>query len=99
MSRGGSTRAWRQLRQRVLQRDGHVCNYCGDVATHVDHIIPVAAGGTDSMDNLTAACARCNQKKSDNVGIFLSTGHPTPRPLCSLSPMLRFDPPTNGTAP
>ena len=55
------------LRFRVLQRDGFTCQYCGrkapDVALQVDHVIPVASGGTAAMDNLRTACADCNTGK------------------------------------
>jgi 5-methylcytosine-specific restriction endonuclease McrA len=30
---------------------------------HVDHVVPVAAGGTASEDNLRAACEECNLGK------------------------------------
>jgi len=100
MSRGGSTRAWRELRAKILARDSHTCAYCGDTATHVDHIIPVAAGGTDHPDNLTAACARCNQLKSDkSIAVFSEARTPITPPFSSLSPMVRFDPPSKGFAP
>lgn len=62
----GSTRAWRKTRAFVLARDGHRCQVprngrpCGDHATHVDHIVPKGAGGTDDPANLRAACAPCN---------------------------------------
>jgi len=36
------------------------CVYCGDEANSVDHIIPISKGGTDDLNNLVAACARCN---------------------------------------
>ena len=68
MSRGGSTRAWRELRLKILARDANTCAYCGAEAKHVDHIIPVAHGGTDDEENLTAACARCNLAKKEKEG-------------------------------
>jgi 5-methylcytosine-specific restriction endonuclease McrA len=30
---------------------------------HVDHVVPVAAGGGTSEDNLLTACAECNLGK------------------------------------
>lgn len=75
MTRGGSTRAWRELRLKILARDANTCAYCGDEAKHVDHIIPVAHGGTNDLENLTAACARCNQLKSDKtIAVFSKAG-------------------------
>jgi 5-methylcytosine-specific restriction endonuclease McrA len=57
------------LRFRILVRDGFRCRYCGRsgdaprVVLHVDHVVPVAAGGTASEDNLRAACEECNLGK------------------------------------
>lgn len=47
---------------RVLR--GDPCCYCGDPMEHVDHIEPIARGGSGAWDNLTAACAACNQRKN-----------------------------------
>ena len=59
----------KKLRFDVLNRDGFKCRYCGqsapDVVLHVDHVKPVANGGTNSLDNLVAACSACNGGKSD----------------------------------
>jgi hypothetical protein len=33
----------------------------------VDHVIPVGASGTNEIENLVAACWRCNLDKSDDV--------------------------------
>ena len=59
------------LRFKVLHRDGFTCRYCGkmapDVELQVDHIYPVSKGGTNSLDNLVAACVECNSGKSNGV--------------------------------
>jgi hypothetical protein len=51
----------------VLERDGFRCVYCGATAAHarlvIDHRVPVAAGGTDDIDNLATACEPCNLGK------------------------------------
>ncbi len=55
-----------QLRFRILERDGFRCRYCArtarepGVVLHVDHVVPLAAGGSTSEDNLVAACEECN---------------------------------------
>lgn len=58
----------KRLRYEVLRRDNHACRYCGaaapDVALTVDHVTPTALGGTDTPDNLVAACIDCNAGKS-----------------------------------
>lgn len=57
------------LRQLTIQRAGNRCEYCGisqigQVATfHIDHIIPVAAGGETSAENLALACVSCSLRK------------------------------------
>lgn len=54
----------------VLKRDNFSCHYCGrttadGIKLHVDHVIPVAKGGTNDLENLVAACDECNLGKSD----------------------------------
>lgn len=63
--RNGSTRAWRNTRARVLARDGHTCQQCGQPATQVDHKTPRAQGGSDHEDNLQALCGPCNLEKGN----------------------------------
>ena len=41
-----------------------VCQYCGNTANQVDHVIPVSQGGTHSRSNLVASCATCNNAKN-----------------------------------
>jgi len=58
----------KRMRFRVLERDGFRCVYCGRAAIagallDVDHIVPVARGGTDSITNLLTACEGCNAGK------------------------------------
>ena len=57
-------------RQAVGDTQGWKCRYCGaDVSgqgrSALDHIVPVAAGGTSEPDNLQILCRRCNVRKSD----------------------------------
>lgn len=57
-----------RTRFEILKRDGFKCRYCGAqgfaTVLHVDHVVPVAGGGTDDFDNLVTACADCNLGKS-----------------------------------
>jgi hypothetical protein len=58
----------RWKRDWVLARDGHRCRYCRHRAAqgkplHVDHIWPVARGGTNRLANLQALCPPCNLRK------------------------------------
>jgi len=57
--RGGSTRAWRQLREQVLQRDGRRCVRCTSTRQlEVHHVISRADGGRDELTNLVTLCQR-----------------------------------------
>jgi hypothetical protein len=61
------------LRKRfaVLAAGGFRCHYCGSkpprVQLHVDHVRPVAGGGTSERRNLVAACSDCNLGKADRA--------------------------------
>lgn len=61
----------KRTRYEVLKRDNHTCRYCGgsapDVKLTVDHVMPVALGGSDKPDNLVAACVDCNAGKSSSA--------------------------------
>lgn len=58
-----------KTRFEVFKRDSFTCVYCGrkapDVVLQVDHIVPVAKGGTNDILNLVTSCVECNQGKSD----------------------------------
>jgi hypothetical protein len=58
----------KRTRFRIFARDGFKCRYCGKSSAHVvlvvDHVIPVAEGGTDDDENLITACEPCNQGKA-----------------------------------
>lgn len=57
----------KKTRFEVFKRDKFTCQYCGrsapDVVLQVDHIEPVADGGTNDILNLVTACAECNSGK------------------------------------
>ncbi|WP_081263528.1 HNH endonuclease [Rhodococcus pyridinivorans] len=57
---GGSTRQWRNQRQRALKRDNHRCVQCGASAEEVDHILSKQEGGTDELHNLRSLCRQCH---------------------------------------
>lgn len=61
--RNGSTRSWRRTRALILARDAHRCALCGQPATEVDHITPVAHGGTDQPWNLRSLCHDCHASR------------------------------------
>lgn len=76
LERGGSSE--RFTRQQVFDRDGWVCQICGErlrtdvnpldnAAPTIDHIVPVARGGSHTLDNVQAACFGCNRSKGPRL--------------------------------
>jgi len=59
----------KKLRFEVYKRDKFTCQYCGkkapDIILNIDHIEPVASGGTNEILNLITSCFECNNGKSD----------------------------------
>lgn len=63
----------------VFTRDGYRCQLCGcstpkrlrgtykPNAPELDHIIPIAAGGGHTWDNVQCACRKCNSNKSSST--------------------------------
>ncbi|MCL4296314.1 MAG: HNH endonuclease [Anaerolineae bacterium] len=61
-------KVYNRLFTALVLRDGYVCQICG--ATRkltVDHIIPVAKGGSDDLFNLQLLCKRHNSQKHDEL--------------------------------
>lgn len=56
----------KRTRYEVLKRDNFTCRYCRSTeqALKVDHVTPVALGGSDDPSNLVAACQDCNAGKA-----------------------------------
>lgn len=46
------------------------CSYCGAACQEIDHIDPVAGGGIEGYENLTASCRTCNRQKSSRPLLF-----------------------------
>ena len=63
----GSSSRWRKRRALILKMHDYCCAYCGDDANTVDHVIPMAKGGTDHPLNLVACCSRCNTAFGDKT--------------------------------
>jgi 5-methylcytosine-specific restriction endonuclease McrA len=51
----------------------------------VDHVIPIARGGSDDPENLIAACRRCNYSKQDKL-VFLAGDSTATLPRGFVSP-------------
>ncbi|MCH8961882.1 MAG: HNH endonuclease [Bacteroidetes bacterium] len=74
-----------QLRQLVVARANHRCEYCGlsqqgQAATfHIDHVVPLAAGGPTTADNLALACVSCSlYKAARQRAVDPESGQPVP---------------------
>lgn len=55
----------------LLSMQDHQCGYCDislrENAYEIDHVYPVAAGGSNNLSNLVAACQKCNSLASSKV--------------------------------
>lgn len=64
-------RPWQRIREQILMRDGWQCTFidedgdrCDETTRlHVDHVMPIAAGGSDEPWNLAVLCERHNLAK------------------------------------
>ena len=58
-------RDWSKRKARVLARDRFTCQQCGaKESLEVDHIVPVARGGSWEPDNLWVLCRPCHKRKT-----------------------------------
>lgn len=54
---------WRKLRRQVLNEEPF-CRICDQPANEVDHVTPLARGGTNDRANLQALCKSCHSRKT-----------------------------------
>ena len=60
-----------ELQEAVRLRAGHRCEYCHAseqwqyVEFTMEHLTPIAAGGTSTIENLALACFACNRREWD----------------------------------
>ena len=98
----GNTTKRESLRAQAFRMYGKTCNYCGDVGLEVDHVIELAAGGENSIENLQVLCKNCHKIKTSKFnsrrlkgarGVFSGAFAPATLPWQSLSPRLVSSPP------
>lgn len=60
-------------RQEIWEREKGVCGICGEVAEsdswELDHIVPLAQGGSHTLSNLQVAHPRCNRTKGGSMRV------------------------------
>ena len=54
---------WRYIRAQFLKAHSQ-CVVCGEQATEVDHVVPLADGGTHQWSNLQAMCKTHHSQKT-----------------------------------
>ena len=61
------------LRRQVIERAANCCEYCGlaqtgqEAAFHIDHVLPVVAGGNTTLENLALACVSCSLREGPRL--------------------------------
>ena len=69
----------KSVRFAIFERDAFTCAYCGRrppaVVLEIDHIVPVAEGGSNEDTNLITSCEDCNAGKGRRV-----LASPQPKP-------------------
>ncbi len=68
--RNRKSRDIRKKREKLLKLDPF-CKYCRKALdlenSTLDHVIPLAKGGSNKMDNLAVACNECNFNKGNKL--------------------------------
>jgi len=55
-----------ELVNKIFERDGGMCVYCGAPAQEIDHVIPNKDGGKPISSNGVCVCRHCNRKRKQN---------------------------------
>lgn len=66
---GGSIPLTPEQKSDIKRQFNNCCVYCKEllVKCHWDHVIPLAKGGCDSIENLLPSCPSCNLSKNDTL--------------------------------
>lgn len=71
----------RRQREQLLAKwrlSRRICAYCDELATTIDHVVPLVRGGTNYEGNLIPACKSCNSRKTHLTLIEWRTGKRLP---------------------
>lgn len=62
--------------RKIIQSSDGKCFYCKNESANltIDHFVPVSFGGTNSEENLVAACKSCNSSKGDRIPVRKEDG-------------------------
>lgn len=68
------------------KRQRRACWACPRPADTVDHLVPLARGGTNHEGNLAGACRRCNGARGARLIVEWRAGRPAPRRPTAVAP-------------
>lgn len=56
-----------EVKEYLLQKWGRKCTYCSaeNIPLEIEHLVPKSKGGSNRLSNLTLACRKCNETKSN----------------------------------
>lgn len=69
----------RDQHRKIVSRDKPPCFWCGEpiayddvdhldpLSFQIDHVTPLARGGSDTLDNIVASHRKCNRDKGDKL--------------------------------
>lgn len=64
-----------EIRKAVFEKHGEQCRKCKSKENlELDHIIPIAKGGEDVIDNLQPLCKNCNVSKGSDINFLVGLG-------------------------
>ena len=83
-----------EIKRQVIERDNYTCQCCGKqkgkgIVFNADHILPVAMGGRNVLENLQTLCRQCNNAKGVNSVDYRATVSPLCKPKESLNLSIR----------
>lgn len=82
------SRAYNNADYRRAKREfrGLPCRWCGSPSDSVDHVIPLASGGSPLWHNLAPACSRCNLKHGGKTGGAITSSRRAARKAIWVNP-------------